>query len=171
MTHIHVCPESKLSETLKSSGARHLIVLTGPEKLAERPADISGHYLHLRFNDIAEPREGFIAPQLSDVQSILTFAERWDGAAPLVMQCWMGISRSPAAALIALARLQPERSASELADALRQVSPEATPNALMIAHADRLLNFGGQLVDAVRAIGRGAEASVGTPFSLPVIRP
>lgn len=171
MTRIFVCPQMQLEETLLKSGARHMIALTGPEKKPVRPPQISGEYLHLRFNDITEPRPGFIAPSADDASAILTFVDRWDRSTPLLIQCWMGISRSTAAALIGLARIRPPRDVSALAAELRAAAPEATPNALLIAHGDRHLGFNGRLIEAVRAIGRGAEASTGSPFSLPVETP
>ena len=50
---------------------------------------------------------------------------------------------------------------------LREASPTASPNALMIRLGDAALGRGGRLVDAVRAIGRGVPATEARPFSLP----
>ena len=94
---------------------------------------------------------------------------RWERERPLVFHCFAGISRSTAAAYIAACVLAPERSEDEIAWALREASPTATPNARMIAVADELLGRRGRMVDAVRAIGRGAEGFEGTPFTLRIV--
>ena len=82
------------------------------------------------------------------------------------MQCYAGISRSTAAAYIAACALAPERDEAEVARALRDASPSATPNALFVAIADRMLGRGGRMVAAIAEIGRGADAFEGEPFRL-----
>jgi predicted protein tyrosine phosphatase len=51
---------------------------------------------------------------------------------------------------------------------LRRASPSATPNRLLVSHADAILKRDGRMVAAVNAIGRGAEAFEGEPFTLKV---
>ena len=84
----------------------------------------------------------------------------------MVVHCWAGISRSTAAAFIAVSALNPQRDVAELARTVRALSPSATPNARLVALADDMLSRGGTMVDAVRAIGRGAFAAEGDPFFL-----
>jgi predicted protein tyrosine phosphatase len=78
------------------------------------------------------------------------------------------VSRSPAAALIAALSLAPEQEDMALARRLRTASPYATPNARIIEIGDALLGRRGQLVNAVKAIGRGAEADGNAPFVLTI---
>jgi predicted protein tyrosine phosphatase len=80
----------------------------------------------------------------------------------------MGVSRSPAAALIAALSLVPDQDDDALARRLRAASPFATPNARLIEIGDALLGRRGRLVDAVRAIGRGADADGNAPFLLAI---
>ena len=54
---------------------------------------------------------------------------------------------------------------AELAQALRSLSPSATPNPLMIALADTALARQGRMIAAIQAIGRGAEAFEGEAFA------
>ena len=61
------------------------------------------------------------------------------------------------------------RDRDEWAARLRDAAPTATPNPLIVAHADRLLDRGGAMVRAVEAIGRGAETDWGAPFELNLI--
>ncbi len=72
----------------------------------------------------------------------------------------------PAARLHRRLRLAPERDEAEIAAALRAASPSATPNPRLVAIADGLLGRSGRMVAAIAAIGRGAEAFEGVPFTL-----
>ena len=141
----------------------HLVTLASPGAEAAFDAE---YRLDLRFNDIAAPREGLVAPSLEHVEALLAFAQGWRGARPLLVHCWAGVSRSTAAAyVVACARTAPGRE-GEWAARLRDAAPTATPNPLIVAHADRLLDRGGAMVRAVHAIGRGAETDWGAPFEL-----
>jgi predicted protein tyrosine phosphatase len=80
----------------------------------------------------------------------------------------MGVSRSPAAALIAALAVHPEEDDVVLARRLRSASRYATPNTRLIMIADEVLGRKGRLVDAVKAIGRGANADGNAPFVLPL---
>ena len=48
--------------------------------------------------------------------------------------------------------------------------PAATPNPLMVQLADDMLNRGGRMVDAVRAIGPGTYTYPNPPYELTVRR-
>lgn len=168
MSRIHVCPLSDLDATLAASGARRMVSLMGPGKAQARPAQIDDGFLALEFHDIGEPREGLSPPTQEHVAQLLDFFESWDGRSDMLIHCWMGISRSTAAAAIALAQRNSGRDMQALAARLRQASPMATPNPLMISLADEQLQLEGRLKNAIAAIGRGADASQGQPFSLDV---
>ncbi|MGI6244581.1 MAG: tyrosine phosphatase family protein [Pseudochelatococcus sp.] len=168
---IHVTPLSRLSETLRRSQADHLVTMRSPGRdvpEAALPAGRPRHVLELVFHDIAEPRPGLVAPAESDVAALLDFACRRAGRGPLAINCYAGISRSPAAAFIVAAMAWPGRDEAELAAALRRRAPAATPNPRLVALADALLGRGGRMVAAIRAIGRGADAFEGEPFALPL---
>ena len=171
MSSIHVCPLSKLDETLKRSGAGWMISLSGPGKSPEQPEQINRGYLALEFNDISEPREGLIPPSENDIKKLLNFIDSWrstEQSDPLLIHCWMGISRSTAAALIAMAQINPRADPDQLAGKLRELSPVATPNPLMISIADSLLELDYRLVSAVAKIGRGQDAFEGVPFKMEI---
>ena len=55
-----------------------------------------------------------------------------------------------------------------MARLLREASPTAYPNRLMVRLGDAALGRGGRMLEAVEAIGRGEVASEAVPFSLPV---
>ncbi len=168
-TAIHVCPMNRVEATVTSTGARHLVTLLAAGTEFGRPAAIAAeNHLWLGMNDIVAAQDGLTPPGQSHVEALLTFAQRWDRATPLVINCFAGISRSTAAAYIVAAALMPLRDEADLALTLRRLSPSATPNLLLVGIADGLLQRDGRMVAAITAIGRGADAFEGTPFALPV---
>jgi len=160
-----VCPLHEVAEQLVRSRPARIVSLLSPDQ--DSPQALAGMpRLVLRFHDIAEPREGLIAPDRAMIADLLAFAAAWQESGPLLIHCWMGVSRSPAAGLILACALDPARDEAEVAAALRQASPVATPNPLMIALADDLLQREGRLIAASAQIGRGLEAPHGTGFRL-----
>ncbi|MBQ0709749.1 MULTISPECIES: tyrosine phosphatase family protein [unclassified Ochrobactrum] len=166
MSQIVVTPLSQLAAQLALHRPSHVVTL-GSEAPAPLPDGCGATRLSLTFNDIVEPREGLIAPDESHVQQLLDFAKGWPMAAPLLIHCYAGISRSTAAAYIIASALNPTLDESELARIVRSLSPSATPNIRLVALADEILNRQGRMVAAIRAIGRGADAFEGEVFSLP----
>ncbi len=167
MPTLHVCPLSRLDDTVAVTRASHVVSLMGAGAQVQRPETISPErHLFIGVSDIVEPLEGYVLPAAEHIEKLLAFVRAWGRESPLVLHCWAGISRSTAAAYIAACALAPERDETEIAQALREASPSATPNARFIALADDLLGRRGRMVDAVRRIGRGAEAMEGTPFML-----
>jgi predicted protein tyrosine phosphatase len=164
---ITVTPLSRLPETLSACGARRVIALQSIGATFQRPAGIDADdYLALAMHDIAEEREGYVAPSREQVASMLAFAERVSVNDPILIHCYAGISRSTAAAYAIAAALRPDLSEEALAQDLRRRAPSATPNLRIVALADDLLRRNGRMVAAIRAIGRGADAFEGTPFTL-----
>lgn len=166
---IHVCPLSRLPETLAASGARHLLSTVDAAHVPPRPAGIAeADHVVLGFNDIVGARAGLIAPAAAHIDALLGFIARWGMAGPLVIHCWAGISRSPAVAFAIACLLAPDRPEGEIAAALRRAAPSATPNPAIVALADARFGRGGRMSAAISAIGRGAEAFEGEPFRLAV---
>lgn len=164
---IHVCSLARLSATVADTGARHVVTLINDETKVPRPAAVRAEdHLFLGMHDIAQELDGFRAPGDVHVRELLAFVQRWPREKPIVVHCWAGISRSTAAAIIAAAALNPARDERTIAQAVRDASPTATPNARLIALADRALSRNGRLIAAVERIGRGVDAFEGVPFRL-----
>lgn len=167
MPTLHVSSLSKLHETVARVGASHLVTLINVNTVVERPASITeSRHLFLGMSDVSAAMEGHVVPAEEHVERFLAFINEWDRAAPLVIHCWAGISRSTAAAYIAACALGPRRDEEEIAADLRAASPSATPNARLVAIADGMLGRSGRMSTAIERIGRGADAFEGTPFSL-----
>lgn len=165
MPTLHICPLSRLPETVAATGASHLVTLATLGSTVERPAAIRPeHHLRVGFSDIVAPMEGHLPPGEAHVRAVLDFVAAWPREKPMVLHCYAGISRSTAAAFAASCALQPDRDEAELARELRRLAPSATPNPLFVEIADRLLGREGRMSAAIAEIGRGAEAFEGTPF-------
>jgi predicted protein tyrosine phosphatase len=163
---IHVCSLSRLHDTVAATGARHVVSLLGNEdNLALPPGIARGDHLWLQFHDIVEPRDGHIHPAGEHIERLIGFVKRWQRASPMVIHCYAGISRSTAAAYVAVCTLNAEGSEVAIAQALRRASPTATPNIRIVALADDVLGRRGRMVDAVKTIGQGMLAEA-APFRL-----
>ena len=169
MSRLHVCPLPHIEETVAQTGARSLVTLLKADYPVTRPAAIAPERHHrVAISDITEPLDGFDAPGVHHVEDFLAFVRAWDRREPMLIHCFAGVSRSTAAAFIAVCALAPQRSEEEIAQALRLASPTATPNGLLVSHADELLGRGGRMIRSIRAIGRGADCFEGTPFTMEI---
>lgn len=168
MPRIIVSSLGKIGEMAARHGAREMITLIAENHNFHRPGIIDpARHLSIAVNDIAfAGKEGLIAPQEAHVADIIEFARGWDQSAPLLVHCWMGVSRSPAAALIAALATDPGLDDLALARTLREVSPQATPNGRLVEIGDAMLGRDGRLAAAVKAIGRGSDYLGEAPFIL-----
>lgn len=167
MPTLHVCSLSRLEETVAASRASHLVTLLSVGTPITRPLSIlEDRHLTLFMSDIAQPMDGHVLPAQEHVENFLSFVRGWEREAPMVIHCWAGISRSTASAYVAACALAPAADEAEIAARLRAASPSATPNRRIVAVADEILGREGRMVAAIDAIGRGADAFEGTPFSL-----
>jgi predicted protein tyrosine phosphatase len=152
-----VSPLSQLDATWRMHQPSYVIGLLSPTSV--HPV-LDGHAaaqrLILEFHDINVAQEGLTAPDLAMVSSLIEFAQKWDGDAPLLIHCWAGISRSTAAAFIAACTRAPHVAEGDIADRL------------MVELADGLLGRDGRMVEAVDRIGRGDDAAEGVVFELRV---
>lgn len=171
MSLIVVSPLSRIAEMAVRHKACEMVTLIAREQAFHRPAVIRAErHLTLQMNDIAFKGTGdLIAPDEAHVLQLIEFAKEWDQSAPLLIHCWMGVSRSPAAALAVALSLFPDQDEEQLVLRLRAASPFATPNTRIIEIADRLLQRDGRLVTAVKKIGRGADADGKTSFLFSIL--
>lgn len=164
---IHVCSLARLHATVDEIGARHIVTLLKNTDQVQRPTVITeGNHLILSMDDIVAEMEGYEAPQHSHVEKLVDFVGRWERTAPMVVHCYAGISRSTAAAYVTACALNPKRDEMQIAWALRRASRTATPNARIVALADKFLDRKGRMSKAIEAIGPGDMAYEGDPFRL-----
>lgn len=164
---IHVCSLARLHSTVEETGARHIVTLMKDISVVQRPRAVApDNHLLLDMDDITVEIDGYVAPQEAHVEKLVDFVGGWDRAAPLVVHCYAGISRSTAGAFITACALNPKRDEAAIARAIREASPIAQPNIRLVALADRLLERSGRMVAAIEAIGPGLAAYEGNPFHL-----
>ena len=167
---IHVCSLARLYGTIDETGARHIVTLLRLTDRVERPRHIAPeNHLVLAVDDISTPMEGYSAPGEEHVARLIDFAGAWDRSTPMVVHCFAGISRSTAGAFVAACAINPDRDEREIAQAIRNASSTAQPNARIVSIADRLLKRDGRMVRAVETLGPAEFASEGIPFRLDLV--
>jgi len=166
---IHVCSLARLYATVDETGARHIVTLLRLTDRVERPRHIAPeNHLVLAVDDIAMPMEGYTVPAQEHVERLIDFVGQWDRAAPMVVHCYAGISRSTAGAYVAACALNPARDEQQIAWDIRRASRTAQPNVAIVSIADRLLKRDGRMVRAIETIGPGDVAMEGNPFRLDI---
>ena len=170
MTAIVVCPLANIAEMAVRHRAGAMVSLIAERQDFHRPGVIAAErHLKLAMNDIGFAGTGdLVAPSEAHVERLIAFVRDWDQSAPILIHCWMGVSRSPAAAVITALALHPEEDDFELAGRLRKAAPHATPNSRLIEIGDHMLGRNGRLIAAVKGIGRGAETDGRASFVLPL---
>lgn len=167
---IVVCPLHEVEDAIRRDRPSHVISLGSPgAEVPNLPSDLTR--LVLTFHDIAEPMEGLQPVTAEQVRELLDFAETWPGDTPLLIHCWAGVSRSPAAAYAVACMIAGPAATQNLARRLRAAAPFATPNPRVIALADAILGRSGAMSRAIAGIGRGAETRVGRAFTVELTRP
>jgi predicted protein tyrosine phosphatase len=118
---IHVCSLARLHEIVADTGARHVVSLIGDEANLVRPQSVAAeNHLWLRLHDISAPLDGHIMPGEEHVADLIRFVRGWDRRSPLVVHCFMGISRSTASAYASVCALNPNRDEISIAQALHR---------------------------------------------------
>jgi predicted protein tyrosine phosphatase len=164
---IHVCPLAHLYDTVEEIGASHVVTLLRDVDLIVLPQGIKpNNHLIIHVDDITRPIDGYRHPSEEHLNDLIHFVRGWDRAAPLVVHCYAGISRSTAGAFVAACALNPRRDERLIAQAIRRASPTATPNIRIVSLADGLLGRDGRMVAAIEGIGRGILAPEGHPFRI-----
>jgi predicted protein tyrosine phosphatase len=151
---IFVGPIWALGKADEIGAGRAITLINGPmmADIVTPPRIGPAGHLRLVMNDIDHPAEGLIAPDSGHVHQLLDFLEDWDQESPLLIHCHAGISRSPAAAFIALCLLRPQIAEHELAQQLRAASAAAKPNRLLVRLADEILSREGRMIAACAAL-------------------
>jgi predicted protein tyrosine phosphatase len=164
---IHVCSLAALPETVRRTGASHVLTVMANIDQVQRPESVKpANHLKVAMDDIIEPMEGFVMPSEAHVAQVLGFVRSWDRGAPLVIHCWAGVSRSTASAFATACALNPHRDEMEIARKLRAASPIASPNRLIVSLADQALGREGRMLRALDDIGPATMMVEGKPFLL-----
>lgn len=167
MGKLYVCALIDLPHVVAKVKPSHLVSAIASDQMPDTPPGLPPErHLRLAVNDITAPRAGLVHPTADKINLLLGFTKGWSAEAPLVVHCWAGISRSTAAAFIVMCANNEPGKEALIASVLRDASPSATPNALMVQIADDVLGRRGRMVDAVSAIGVGEFGIACRPFSM-----
>jgi predicted protein tyrosine phosphatase len=162
---IHVCSLAALPETVRSTGASHIVTVMANVAQVQRPESVlEANHLKVQVDDITEQMDGFVAPTEAHIEQVLNFVRGWDRSAPLVVHCYAGISRSTASAFAAACALNPHRDEIAIARQIRAASPIAQPNRLIVSLADKALGREGRMLRALEEMGPGSMLVEGRPF-------
>jgi predicted protein tyrosine phosphatase len=147
---ITVCSYKWMVENIDDYRPEYLVTVMDDGETIETPSAIPQSN-HLKFNllDTFEEDPTIVRNVL---QSVLDFGRNWNGRDRVLVHCGLGISRSPAIALILACQKNPGRE-SEVARSLRLLAPFVSPNPDLIEIADELLDLRGGLVRARKAMG------------------
>ena len=100
-----ICPYDDLSRELKEPDVSHVVSILGRGDELPWP-DVSGRQVcRLEFDDTQYSSGRLAAPNRQQIEELIAFAGAWGGAGSLLIHCRAGTSRSPAAAMIALAAI------------------------------------------------------------------
>ena len=164
---IHVCSLAALPETVRSTGASHVLTVMANVDQVQRPQSVlPANHLKVQMDDITEQMDGFVAPNDAHIEKVLNFVRGWDRSAPLVVHCYAGISRSTASAFAAVCALNPHRDEIAIARLIRAASPIAQPNRLIVSLADKALGREGRMLRALDEMGPGSMLVEGRPFRI-----
>ena len=162
---IHVCSLAALPDTVKATGASHVLTVMANVHQVQRPLSVlEANHLRVQMDDITEQMDGFVAPSETHIEQVLNFVRGWDRSAPLVVHCYAGISRSTASAFAAACMLNPHRDEISIARQIRAASPIASPNRLIVTLADKALGREGRMLRALDQMGPGNMLVEGRPF-------
>lgn len=126
-------------------------------------------HLVLLFSDISLTKTSVNEKYETECARLIQFLTAHDMRYPLLIHCTFGVSRSTAAAFIAL-NLYNENKEFEIAQYLREKIPYASPNQSLVAIADQLLGREGRMKAALDFLttpkmeGAGGFKMVSTDF-------
>lgn len=164
---VHVCALRHVPEMIEQTGARHLVsAIDGYFQPATPQAVAADRHLRLQMHDVVEQRPDATLPAKHHVRQLIEFVHGWDRQEPMLFHCFAGLSRSTAAAFIALCVLNPRAPEEVIARALRRCSDTAVPNRLFVALADAELGRDGGMTAALAHMGPHRFAAECVPFRI-----
>ena len=131
--NIHIVPHNKLSKINNEKDYWHdwpLVLISSPRYDMSELTKGHNEHLYLKFEDITD-LDAPTGPKEQDIIDIMEFTKDKER---VIFSCQAGISRSSAAALIALCQKMPITEAVEKLDLAWH-----HPNQLMVYHASKIL--------------------------------
>ena len=146
---ITIAPLDFVRSTHRRMAFSHAISILGPRDCVPFPSIAPAKTLQLDFEDVGYTSEYGRAADENDIGKIIEFSRQWGGKGNMLVHCKAGTSRSPAAAMIALASVEvPEINLA--LESLLKLKNYYRPNSIMLRIAERLLDRKDLLIEAVR---------------------
>jgi predicted protein tyrosine phosphatase len=134
---LHICSLAALPETVRATGASHILTVMANVDQVQRPASVlEANHLRVSMDDITEQMDGFVAPSDQHIERVLN------------------------------CMLNPHRDEIEIARQIRARSAIASPNRLIVSLADKALGREGRMLHALDEMGPGSMTVEGRPFQL-----
>ena len=170
MPRILVAPLSGLDDALESHRPSHLVSLLSPQHMIPTPQGFDpARHLRLAIDDVGDPAAADHPPGREHVDRLIAFARGWDARAPFLIHCWAGVSRSMGSAFAVLCDRLGLGREIEIALAMRRRAPHASPNTLLVRHADDALARGGRMVTALKVMGPPLAVAEGVTTTFPLV--
>jgi len=157
---LSICAAADLDEYCYR-GVTHILSIDSPEFTTPTPDWFSGVHKNVFFHDVLSRAEADALsarePTAAIIREVLEYGrecliESRAGPTHLIIHCTYGASRSPAAAYAILCLWLGKDREVQAKDLLLRIRPEAVPNILVIAYADKLLRREGKMVEAIQAL-------------------
>lgn len=168
---IIVCPLSKVMSLASTRQPQRVVSLLDPNSSFPQLKEYGDRHHKASVHDIPTSIDGLNAPCETSVGQVIRFVSDWDRSAPILIHCYAGISRSTATAFVTACLHNPKADEEEIAQTLRDASPTASPNMLIVEIADAELGRRGRMTRAIERIGRGYPSweviGEAKPFEIP----
>ncbi len=146
---ISICAWREIDQ-FENKGITHLLSIQDPHTTHPPPDWFTGEYCRLNFADVETHKDALqfhtTAVSKVDVQKILDFGQKCSSQSHLLVHCWMGASRSPAAAYIILCQALAPGQEKNALDHILKIRSGASPNKLMVRYAEKILQRKGKMI-------------------------
>lgn len=152
---ILVSPLSRVAAIVALHRPWRVVSLLDPEwQFPDLGLEYADRHLRLRFHEAQTPDSGQVVPSVEDVRTLLAFLGAWDSRDSILVHCRAGIGRSTAVAFMAACLSHPGVDERDIAVALRQSSPLARPNEVLVLLADQEMGREGRMYRAIVNTGQ-----------------
>ena len=149
MGSITIAPLASVEAVQRRLTISHAISILGPKDGVNFPIIRAPHVLQLSFDDVGYTSSFGTAATNEDIAELVQFSRNWAGKGNLLVHCKAGTSRSPAAAMIALASIDAPDLDSSLSNLLA-LRNYYRPNTTMLRIAEEILRRKDTLVQSAR---------------------
>ena len=131
-----ISPYGDVSQELQAPDISHVVSILGPSDQLPWPDVAERQVCRLEFDDTQYSSGQLVAPSRQQIEELIAFAKFWGGKQGLLVHCRAGSSRSPAAAMIAMAAI----GRVDLIEKVITVKAYFRPHAACLRLADTIIS-------------------------------